>query len=370
MNSIKHLYPRIIDHDNVLDAIHDEYVGCVGRRKERVSWMLDEDHVEDEIRTIQDRLEAPILQMGLPSIFDRRENGKMRHIVAPNVDDAILIRAIVRVAEPAVYSKMTRHSYCPVPGRGGLLLARDLQRKLRKLHYANELWIKDHPKYKPRKVYALKIDIKHFFPSVTHEVGMAAMRRVFGSRGDEKVLSFLDRLMGPHLDIGAGYSAMIANTVLFPVDEELEGRVDVMGYFRYMDDILMLFRSKAKAHATRKFTEDILNQYGLTMANKWRVFDTEMCPVVMGGFKIRRTGIHPSSHVCQGINRQMNKGIRIGFENLSPHECRSLASRYGWIKNSDAFTYKTKWRKHNADIVFKRCGVPDGNTVGGRAVQN
>ena len=369
MNSIKHLFGTIASEDNILDALNDEYTGCSGRRKERVARMLDEDAVGDVVREVQSRLCAPVLQPFLPVVFDKVENQKLRHIVAPCVEDAILIRAITRVTEPEVYRKMTRHSYCPVAGRGGLLLARDLQRKLRKLHHANELWIREHAKSKPRKVYALKIDVRKFFPSVSHDVAMSALRRVFGTRGDEKVLTLIDQLMGPHLDIGAGYSAMAANSVLMPVDEEMEGYIGVLGYFRYMDDILMLFRSAEKAHRAREKTEEILNRYGLTMAKKWQIFDTEKRPIVMGGFKIRRTGIHPSSHVCQGLNRQMNKGIRIGFENLTPHECRSLASRYGWIKNSDAFNYKTKWRKHNADIVFKRCGLPDGNPVGGGKVR-
>lgn len=368
MNSIRSIFGTIVSEDNILDAINDEYTGCTGRRKNRVADMMDEDRIGYVVKEIQDRLWSDELQLGLPVIFDKVENCKLRHIVAPNVDDAILIRAIVRVAEPLVYAKMTRHSYCPVPGRGGLLLARDLQRKLRKAHYANEQWKGNHPKSKPRKVYALKLDIRKFFPSVKHEVAMAALRRVFGSRGDRKVLSILDRLIGEHLEIGAGYSAMAANAVLMPIDEEMECYVGVLGYFRYMDDIVMLFRSKAKAREAREHAERLLNALGLTMARKWQIFDTEMRPIVMGGFKIRRTGIHPSGHVCRGLNRQLAKGIRIGFENLTVHECRSLASRYGWIKNTDSFTYKNKWRKANADIVFRRCGVSDGNAGhGGKA---
>ena len=362
MNSIRHIFGTIVSEDNILDAINDEYTGCTGRRKNRVADMMDEDRIGYVVKEIQDRLWSDELQLGLPVVFDKVENCKMRHIVAPNVDDAILIRAIVRVAEPLVYAKMTRHSYCPVAGRGGLLLARDLQRKLAKLHYNNLIWGKNHPKCTPRKVYALKVDIRKFFPSVKHEVAMDALRHVFGTRGDKRVLNLLDRLIGEHLEIGAGFSAMAANAVLIPIDDELEGRIGVMGYFRYMDDILMLFRSKAKARETREYAEKLLNRLGLTMARKWSIFDTEMRPVVMGGFKIRRTGIHPSSHVCRGLNRQLAKGKRIGFENLSIHECRSLASRYGWIKNTDSFTYKEKWRKGNADIVFRRCGVSDRNS--------
>ena len=352
MNSIKHLFEKIASYDNVVDALHDEYVGCTGRRKRYVDELLDEDRLPDSVKDVQERLYAPKLTLYPPVVFDRVENRKLRHIVAPNVDDAILIRAITRVAEPEVYRKMTRHSYCPVRGRGGLRLAQDLKRKLYKLHGANASWMDQHPGSK-RTIYALKTDIRHFFPSVTHEVAMDALRRVFGTRGDVRVLALIDQLMGEHLDIGAGYSAMAANAVLFPVDEQFESYLGVLGYFRFMDDILMLFRSKDKAHKARIELEKLINGFGLTMANKWRVFDTEKRPVVMGGFKVRWNGIHPSSHVCQGLNRQINKGIRIGFENLSRQECRSLASRYGWIKNSDSFTYKKKWRNNHAEIIFK-----------------
>ena len=369
MNSIKHVMPIIVSDDNILGAMHDEYTGCCGRRKRRVEAMLDEDCVMDVVAEIRERLLSYDFALHPPVVFDRIENDKLRHIVAPDVEDAILIRAITRVMEPLVYAKMTRHSYCPIPGRGGLLLARDVRRKLRKLQHANEVWLMEHPGARPRTIYALKGDVFHFFHSVAHAVGIDAVRRVCGSRGDARVIWLLDRMMGDHLDIGAGYSAMIANAVLMPVDEEMESYIGVLAYYRYMDDVLLLFRSKDKAHAARRKMEEVLNRYGLTMANKWQVFDTETRPIVMGGFKIRRTGIHPSSHVCQGINRQLLKGIRIGFENLTPHECRSLASRYGWIKNSDAFNYKTKWRKYNADIVFKRCRLPDGQACADGTVQ-
>ena len=363
MKSIRHIFDTIVSDDNILDAINDEYTGCTGRRKKRVSYMMEEDRIDSVVKEIRERLLSKQLQLGLPVVFDKVENCKMRHIGAPNVDDAILIRAIVRVVEPMIYAKMTRHSYCPVAGRGGLLLARELERKLSELHYVNEIWHKNHPKCKKRKVYALKIDIKKFFPSISHDVAMKALRNVFGTRGDDRVLGLLDRLIGVHLEIGAGFSAMAANSVLIPIDRELEGRHDVLGYFRYMDDILMLFRSKAKARSVRELTEKLLNKLGLTMAHKWSLFDSEMRPIVMGGFKIRRTGIHPSSHVCKGLNRQLAKGAKIGFDKLSEHECRSLASRYGWIKNSDSFTYKEKWRKSNADIVFRRCRVSDRKSV-------
>jgi len=357
MNSIRSIFGRIVSEENIIDAMNDERVGCSGRRKKHVECLMDEDRIGYFVKEVQDRLSAKELQLGLPVVFDKVENCKLRHIVAPNVEDAILIRAIVRVTEPLIYAKMTRHSYCPVPGRGGLLLARDIQRKLRKLHYNNTIWIKNHPKCTPRKVYALKIDIRKFFPSISHDIAMSAIRKVFGVKGDEKVLSLLNALIGDHLEIGAGFSAMAANSVLIPIDYEFEGHMNVMGYFRYMDDILMLFRSKSKAHESRKILESRLNSYGLTMDRKWSIFDTDKRPIVMGGFKIRRTGIHASSHVCKGLNRQLAKGIRIGFENLSLHECRSLASRYGWVKNTDSFTYKKKWRKNNADIVFRRCGM-------------
>jgi len=282
-------------------------------------------------------------------VFDTYEGGKLRHIEAPTVEDAICHRAAMRILEPIAYKRMVPKSYCPVLGRGGLKMARDLQRMIKRCEETCRIHNKTHRQ--KWKTWILKSDIRKFFPSITHEVAMNALGRIFAER---EVLTYFEASLGYRdgVPIGAGYSALVANAVLMQMDWEIISRKDVFGYVRYMDDTAVVCRSKKAAAEIHEAMENELAQIGLTTRDKWSKFPASHHAVEMGGWRVYKKGIYPSSRV----ERHLLKLLGGGIDRLSVKGCRALASLYGYVKNGDSMTLKNLWRRKHADRVFCKVG--------------
>ncbi len=338
----RHVWKRVVDLDNCREAVLDE-ANTPRCRRRGLSAEMRED-VDRFAKEAQSRLADGFAPQ--PAVaFDLCEYGKTRHIEAPTVADAICHRAATRVMEPLVYKRMVATSYCPVVGRGGLKLARDLRRMIRRVDETCRVHNLTHRQ--PWKTWVLKSDIRHFFPSVTFDVAMAAMERVFA---DGDALGYLAASLPKSggIPIGAGFSAMVANAVLIPMDWAVVRRDDVRGYVRYMDDTAVVTRSKKSAAAVHEEMEDELARIGLTTATKWAKFPAAHHAVEMGGWRVTHDGIYPSGRV----ERHLRRLLRGDVANLSEDGRAALASLYGYVKNGDSLTLKELWRSRNASRVF------------------
>lgn len=280
--------------------------------------------------------------------FTLNECGKERLIEAPTTEDAIPIRVITNICEPIIYARQVENSYCPIPGRGSLLMARRIQDDLRRV----VKMCKEHNAAKTRKTpwhcWCEKTDIRKYFQTISFALAMESMEAVFADgRLLGQIASFLQFRDG--LPIGAGFSAMIANAVHAPLDRITVARKDSYGAHRYMDDTAGVYRSKRAAHDAHDEKEDWYQQHGLTSAHKWSVFRIEDKPLVMGGWRIRPSGIIPSQRVTRHILRL----LRDDPATLSMDGKLALASLYGYVKNGDSITLKNLWQKKHADVIFK-----------------
>lgn len=338
----RHVWERVTTLDNCRAAVLDEANTPRCRRT----------GLSEEMRGDTDRFALAARERLLdgfapnpPVAFDVFEYGKARHIEAPTVGDAICHRAVALVAEPMVYRRMVATSYCPVPGRGGLKLARDLRRMIRRVDEQCRIHNKAHRQR--WRTWILKSDIRQFFPSVSFEVAMEAMERVFA---DGRLLGYLAACLDKRggLPIGAGFSAMVANAVLVPMDWAIAGRKDVRGYVRYMDDTAVVVRSKRAAQSVHEEMEDELARVGLTTAHKWAKYPAAHHATQMGGWRVTHEGIYPSARV----ERHLRRLLAGDPARLSDSGRAALASLYGYVKNGDSLSLKQLWRKKNADRVF------------------
>lgn len=353
MNSQRKLFDEITSKENALAALQEEHRAACGHRRVRLTRLLETP--EESALAFAQRVADPNFQMGEYVVFDRLEAGKMRHIEAPNVMDAVCIRMVARLTEnQEIYNHMTTHSYCPVRNRGGLKLSYDAWHKVRELLYANKLWMKSH--HGKRYVYFVKTDIRHFFPSISHSMAMKAVGKYIKN---PDVLRLFDRMIGEHITIGSGLSAPVANAVLIDVDWEMESYPGVLGYYRYMDDVLWLFRSKAKAKAAIAHYEGLLKSMGLAI-KPWRIERVTSAPFTIGGYKVRPSGIRPSSNICRHINRILRRISKRGVNGISLHDCATIASLNGYVTNSYAYHYKQIFANLNLDAAFARVGKNKG----------
>ncbi len=335
----RHTWNKIIDIENCRQAVLEEAKTprCL-RKGISVELRGNTDRFANEVkeRLADGFIPHPYVE------FDICEYGKTRHIEAPDIQDAMCHRATSRIMEPLVYKRMVPTSYCPVEGRGGLKLARDLRRKI---HRCDETCRIHNLKHRqPWRTWILKSDIYHYYPSITFNVAIEAMLKIFDEAEITNYLTASLQLRDG-LPIGAGFSSMIANAILMQIDWLIVGNKNVRGYARYMDDMVAVLRSKKAAGDLHEEMEDALGQIGLTTANKWSKFPADHHAVEIGGWRISHKGIYPSGNV----ERHLRRMLRGKMDNLSHARKAALASLYGYVKNGDSLTLKRLWKDKNAD---------------------
>jgi len=303
------------------------------------------------------------LRLGPFVEFDTWESGKLRHVRCYTPTDAMCVRACVQIMEPRVYARMSPRSYCPVPGRGGLKLARDFRALLRKAENKCRVWNKYHPNARTKwRVWIGQFDERKYYDSLTYNIMRDAMGRVFG---EPEVLNLVEVFLGQRdgLPIGAGYSAMIANLVLAPLDWEIVGMDGVYGYARHLDNACYLTKSKKIAGEVRKTVEDWNAQHGLA-AHEWAKFPAGHHAVESGGWRIDAGRILPSSNVTRHVLKLLGGDVMA----LPFKQKLALASLYGYVKHGESMSLKRLWMKRKAWRIFAEIGATAREAASGPLV--
>ena len=141
-------------------------------------------------------------------MFNVREGGKMREIAdLPFFPDRIVHWALMQVLETMFLRNLIPQSYAAMPGRGTHQALRTLKRYLRR----------------PDAKYALKMDIRKFFPSIDKDVLMEKLEHRIK---DEGVLWLLGRIIHdyphPGIPIGNYTSQFLANFYLSDLDHYMK----------------------------------------------------------------------------------------------------------------------------------------------------
>ena len=151
---------------------------------------------------------------------------KTRTIQAPSFRDRVIHHAIIQITGPVFEMGATERSYACRAGRGQhAALAKTRE------------WLR-------RDDWFLKIDVRRFYNSISHDCLREGLRRRFRETG---LLDLFDRLLdsyekreGYGLPIGALTSQYLGNFYLDVVDHWILQRGGVSRHVRYMDDLLLL----------------------------------------------------------------------------------------------------------------------------------
>jgi retron-type reverse transcriptase len=119
--------------------------------------------------------------------------------------------------------------------------------------------------------YALKCDIKKYFPSIDHETLKALIRKKIK---DSRVLRLIDEIIdSSHSEYGAGKgipignltSQLFANIYLNELDQYVKHRLRARHYIRYVDDFIVLSHSKKELHICKQRIKCFLKTLFLVM---------------------------------------------------------------------------------------------------------
>ena len=305
--------------------------------------------------------------------------GKWRDIYCPALEDHIVHWMLILVLQPAFMRGMYAHSCGSVPKRGCKHLIKHVSR-----------WVQNDSESK----YFVKLDIHHFFPSITKERLKASFRLLIK---DQRLLVFIDMLIDASpcaAPIGFYTSPWFSNFFLQPFDHFVMQALFktrrgkripyVRHYMRYADDMLLLGSSMRDLEkAVRAIIAELRDNYGLTIKPTWEIkrvgyhvqsedgkrwkLSKGTCYVDYGGYKFARDCVilrDRNFFSCKRSAKKIYKRKTIKDE-VRLHDAQGMVSKIGMTKHCNSRNFINKYinpyvkQKELREVISNaaKCGV-------------
>jgi len=291
MKTYNNLWHELVSFEN-LYASYRKAAKCKYYRQEVLKFS---ENLEENLIEIQNELIWSMYKPSSPRLFYVYEP-KLRLISAPVFRDRIVHHALCSVIEPLIDKKLIYDTYACRVGKGTVAAVQRVQHftRLAKRNYGS--------------YYVFKGDIHSFFPSINHDILKAQIRRTIS---DKRVLWLIDTIIDSAgevgLPIGALTSQLFANLLLGSLDHYIKEELRIRYYVRYMDDLVLVLRSKSEAReAEAAINNYIVQKLGLAMNGKSQVISGRQ-GIPFCGFRIWPTHICPTKPTLRRGKRRLRK---------------------------------------------------------------
>lgn len=250
----RNLIEQVADPANLRDAY---YKAARGRRSS-AGYLNFKEYEAAWLAKLRREILDQSYQPGNPRVFWVYEP-KPRPITAMPFPDRVVQHALCNVIGPLFERGMMPQAYACRKGRGMHSGAIHTQAMMRRLGRQGET------------VYALKTDFSKYFYSVDRAV---LWRRIEAKISCRHTLWLIERFTprtGLGLPIGNLTSRLWANVYGTEVDRFLAQTMGISSFVRYMDDIVVMGRSRGYLHALREWLE-MFCRYALGLRfSKWSI---------------------------------------------------------------------------------------------------
>ena len=333
---VGHLFEKISTRENVVGAWEDYNRNRpICRRRE----------IDDaEVDSILSELSSWTFDFGKPREKDIWECGKVRHLKIPSFRSSIAQYAIFRVINPIIDARLPEMSMSSRRGRGGHLLAKKVNRRIRTDRKAT--------------AFALYFDIRKFYDHIRIDDAISALSRIVK---DAKVISLVAQMFAPcgnGLPIGYVGAHMLANLVGAEIFRRLRQFKGVTYGCVYMDNFHFFARSRAPLHRLQKFAVKVLAEYGMEMKPDWQIFPVWDRGVRIAGIVLKPRGTNALYH---RTFRRMMAAINRAFNRPNEKNLNSAMSYLGWLMATGRIRLicdKTKKEKMKCTFTLIRKLVP------------
>jgi retron-type reverse transcriptase len=303
-------------------------------------------NLEKEIFQLKTELESSAYRPGAYKAFQIYDP-KERTISAAPFRDRVVHHALCNLIEPIFEKTFIHDTYANRRHKGSHRGIRRCQQYLRKYRYA------------------LKADIRKYFPSIDHAILKQLIRRkidcprtlwlidliIDGSNPQEEVTEYFagDDLFTPHerrrgLPMGNLTSQFFANLYLSPLDHFAKETL-CLPYLRYVDDFVLFSNDKAELEAARS---RIANFLGEQLRLRLHPKKTQIIPCEKGitflGQRIFRTHrLLRKANVRRFYKRLRKRLAFFRAGKLSPDKLEAqLNSWIGHAKQADTYRLRKK----------------------------
>lgn len=196
-------------------------------------------------------------------VINERNYQKERTIRKPDYKyEQVVHHVTVEGIKESIEHGMYDYVLGSVPGRGPHLGEKHIER-----------WIRKDP---TNTKYIFKMDIRHFFQSVDHNILKAWLRKKFR---DQYLLDLLFLIIDAcDMGLALGYytSQWLANFLLQPLDHYIKEKLHAKYMTRYMDDVVCFGANKKELHKMALAIQTYLREeLHLTMKANWQIFRFE-----------------------------------------------------------------------------------------------
>lgn len=340
-----------------------------------------------------------------PSVINESSSKKTRRILKPHYRyEQVVHHCVIGQFKPIVMNGLYEFSCGSIPDRG--------------VHYGKKYMRKWIDSYGGKKLYVLKMDVHHFFESIDRRILKGKLKKVVRDKRFYRLLCILiehdkiahvakiltdagieidaeqtKRLVGCiafddttgaltvlreigisgemfeeletiieeiHNGVPLGYftSQWFGNFYLKALDHYIKEELHAEHYMRYMDDMVILGKSKKKLHRIHNAIETYMrNELNLEIKGDWQVFRFEYVDKdgnVRGrmldfmGFQfhhdrttIRKSNLESARRKANHISKQ---------EKISWYNASVMLSYMGLFKHTDTYNYYQEYIKPKINI--------------------
>lgn len=323
------LWKAIVDLDNIKFA-HQQ--ARKGKSYYTEVKMVDAD-IEKYCKQIQKSLINKTFTTSPYEIEDRFDGRKMRTIYKlPYYPDRIVQHALLNVVGDIFTKSFIRDTFQSITGRG----TSDAAKRIKKLVRSENC-----------PAYALKIDVKKYYPSVDNKILKQCVRKKIKCKDTLWLLDdIIDSMQG--LPIGNYTSQHLGNLYLNEFDWWMKQTVKPRGYFRYCDDIVVFGDSPTELVQIKKVMEFKLSLLKLQIKPSWNIYDVNKSGVDFVGYVFRPSHTRLRSSIARRFAAKCKSLTKIVCASNSVMFLSSLMAYKGWVKRASA---KLLWRKCVAKLV-------------------
>lgn len=220
MKRVGNLFDEICSVDNLLSAYYKAQRG----KRLSVYVISYSQNLFCNIVNLRNRLLAGNAEIGRYRYFNIYDP-KLRRICAAAFEERVMHHAIMNVCHTYFDRNLIYDTYATRLGKGQYAAIGRAQMSMR------------------RYACVAKLDVRHYFDSISHDILKSKLRRIFK---DSRLLALFDRIIdsyesyyGYGLPIGNLTSQYFANFYLSCLDHYIKETLKVHGYVRYMDDMLL-----------------------------------------------------------------------------------------------------------------------------------
>lgn len=214
--------------------------------------------------------------------------------------------------------------------------------------------------------YCLKLDARHYYQSINHELLKQKYARMFKDTDllwllneiidsiktaeieDLTSIYLLEEDVDPEtgIPIGNYLSQYSGNYYFSSFDHWIKEQKHIKYYFRYMDDICIFARTKEELHELRKEIDvHFKNELKLNIKPNWQVFPSFIRGVDFLGYRtfyqytlLRKTTCLDMEKKLTAIRRKVEAGNMMNYS-----EWCCINSYKGWLKHCDSFRLHQKY---------------------------